>query len=196
MKKRIISSVLLIIGLTIGVLAKLELLTSLDSFVYNSLMNIKCESIPKIFKTITILGNTEFIILLNIIVIGISLIIKNKGVLVITRNSIISPIVNHILKLIYKRPRPDESLRLIKETNYSFPSGHAMISIFFYLTLILFINKSEFKYKKILNIILLLIIILIGISRIYLGVHFFSDILGGYLIGISIVLLLERCEEK
>lgn len=191
MKKKLIALIIFLFGITIGILAKCNLLTSIDTTVYNLIISTKSDVTTNVFKIITELGSTRFIVLLNIIIVIVSAILKNNKLLKITINSIISPIVNNILKAIFRRPRPEESLRLVNETNFSFPSGHAMISIFFYLTIIILINKSNFKCKNILNLILLLIIVLIGISRIYLGVHYFSDVIGGYLIAVSIIIFLE-----
>lgn len=191
-KNNILSCVLFILGIIIGILTKFNLLASIDLAFYNMLMQIKCTNVTTIFKFFTMLGSTRFIILLNMILMTFATVFKKKEWLVITVSSLISPIINEILKYIFKRPRPDESYRLITETNYSFPSGHAMISVLFYLTLILTINKSNLKYKRLISYVLLLIIVLIGVSRIYLGVHYFSDVIGGYLIAISIVLIIDK----
>lgn len=192
MNKRIVAILLFVFGILIGILTKFSLLTKIDLYFYNILMTFKCEYITNIFKIITVLGNTKFIIFLNIIIILYFIIFKERKFLIIIFNSILSPLINNILKIIFRRERPDLSLRLINETNYSFPSGHAMISMFFYFTLIIIINRSSLKYKKLLNLIFMLIILLIGMSRIYLGVHYLSDILGGYLIALSIILFLDE----
>lgn len=94
--------------------------------------------------------------------------------------------LNQSLKYIIQRPRPNE-LRLIYESGYSFPSGHSMASTAFYGFLIYLIYKKvQNKSLKITLIILLaLLIVAIGVSRIYLGVHYTSDVLGGFLLSIS-----------
>lgn len=95
-----------------------------------------------------------------------------------------------MLKHIVQRPRPTE-FRIIDETGYSFPSGHSMVSAAFYGFLIYLIYKNvKNKYLKWGIIILLsIIVITIGISRIYLGVHYTSDVLAGYLISISYLII-------
>ena len=95
-------------------------------------------------------------------------------------------ILNQLLKRILRRPRPTE-FRIVEETGYSFPSGHSMVSMAFYGYLIYLIYRYiKNKYIKWSLIVLLSILIcLIGISRIYLGVHYTSDVLGGFLLSIS-----------
>lgn len=94
--------------------------------------------------------------------------------------------LNQALKYIIQRPRPNE-LRLIYESGYSFPSGHSMASTAFYGFLIYLIYKKvKNKTLKItLIIVLSLLIVAICVSRIYLGVHYTSDVLGGFLLSIS-----------
>ena len=89
-----------------------------------------------------------------------------------------------------QRPRPTE-FRLIEETGYSFPSGHSMISLAFYGYLIYLIYKyiNNKHLKRILIIILSTLICIIGVSRIYLGVHYTSDVLGGFLISIAYLII-------
>lgn len=194
MSKRLRFLILFITGILIGILAKFNCLTFLDRFVYNMLMSIKCTNVTNVFKIITTLGNTRFIIFSNIIIVIFYAFIKKNSLLLIPFSSILSPIINNILKFIFRRPRPDEIYRLITESNYSFPSGHAMISILFYGSIIVLINRSNIKHKKVLNTLIILIILLIGITRVYLGVHYVSDVIGGYLISLSIIVLIKGDE--
>lgn len=96
-----------------------------------------------------------------------------------------SEIVNFLLKNIFHRIRP-QFHPLIIENDFSFPSGHAMNSFVFYLSLsyIFFQVTKNRKLSIMVTIISTLLIIIIGISRIYLGVHYPSDVLGGYIAGI------------
>ena len=148
-----------------------------------------------IAKFITNFGGAVFLIGLTIL---LFILIKNKKIgFSIFSNLAIITILNQLLKRILQRPRPTE-YRIIEETGYSFPSGHSMISMAFYGYLIYLIYKyAKNKYIKWTSIILLSILICsIGISRIYLGVHYTSDVLGGFLISISYLIIYISAVNK
>lgn len=148
-----------------------------------------------IAKFITNFGGAIFLIILTILLI---VVLKNKKVgLSICINLVVVTILNQLLKRLLQRPRPTE-FRIIEETGYSFPSGHSMVSMAFYGYLIYLIYRFvKNKYLKWISIVLLsLLICLIGISRIYLGVHYTSDVLGGFLISISYLVIYISASNK
>ena len=153
------------------------------------------DSLTPIFKIITWFGSATCIILLALI---LFFTIKNKKVgLLISTNLIIITILNQALKIIVQRPRPTE-YRIINEAGYSFPSGHSMVSMAFYGFLIYLIYKNiKNKYLKIsLIVILSLLIVMIGISRIYLGVHYTSDVCAGFLVSLSYLIIYINFANK
>ena len=148
-----------------------------------------------IAKFVTNFGGAIFLIVLTVLLVTI---IKNKKIgLSIFANLTIVTILNQLLKRVLQRPRPTE-YRIIEETGYSFPSGHSMVSMALYGYLIYLIYKYvENKYVKWILISLLSVLIcLIGISRIYLGVHYTSDVLGGFLISISYLVIYISAVNK
>ena len=146
------------------------------------------EQVTPIMKIVTFFGGATCLIGLTII---LFITIKNKKIgLLIGTNLIVITILNQIFKFILQRPRPTEN-RIINENGYSFPSGHSMISMAFYGFLIYLIYKyvKNKKLKYISITLISVLIIFIGISRIYLGVHYTSDILAGFLFSISYLII-------
>ena len=165
---------------------------TLDMVVYRLvILNLRSEPVTAIMKVIT---NLSSVYVLIAITIGILLFVKNKKVgLCVASNLIITTLLNQLLKYIIQRPRPD-GYRLIAESGYSFPSGHSMVSMAFY-GLIIYLIWKMVKNKKIKYIscgILGLLIPMIGFSRIYLGVHYASDVIGGFAISIIYLLLFTN----
>ena len=94
-------------------------------------------------------------------------------------------VINQVLKFIVQRPRP-EGYRLAVETSYSFPSGHSMISMAFYGLLIWMVWKYERDniLRHVWCCLFAVIIVMVGLSRIYLGVHYASDVLAGFCVSL------------
>ena len=151
--------------------------------------------ITPIAKVITQMGGA---IALISITIALLLFLKNKKIgIAIAINLIVSTVLNLLLKNIVQRPRPTE-YRMISETGYSFPSGHSMVSMAFYGFLIYLIYKKveSKKVKWGLIIALSILIATIGISRIYLGVHYTSDVLAGFTISVSYLVVYTSIVKK
>lgn len=108
----------------------------------------------------------------------------------------LSGIVSTVVKALVNRPRPSEDLvRIVfKTTQQSFPSGHMLFYLIFFGFLILLMFQLEHIPKSIRVIvgsISLLFIFTIPISRIYLGAHWFTDVLGGFLLGLPCLYVLS-----
>ena len=101
--------------------------------------------------------------------------------------------LNYALKEIVQRPRP-EGFRLIAETGYSFPSGHSMVAVAFYGFMIwLIIRYEEDRLQRwIWSLALFFVVIMIGVSRVYLGVHYFSDVVAGYCVAAVWLVVFTR----
>jgi membrane-associated phospholipid phosphatase len=108
--------------------------------------------------------------------------------------------IDRLLKILIDRPRPSPDLVSVMEINHSgsFPSGHATFAMTFFGALFYFssIYIGHSIIKKLIQTVSVIIILLTGISRIYLGAHWPSDVLGGYLLGGLILSLLVLCHRK
>lgn len=163
-------------------------LTLFDDKIYQFIIGFQNKTLTSIMKVITSFANPLTIVSLCLISL-LSLIWKYKTSIYLIIITIISTVFNFLTKNIVLRNRPNH-LRLIEETGYSFPSGHAMGSIVFYGFIIFLLSKSKINknLKIFLSVIIGLTIFLIGISRIYVGVHYPSDIIGGFLLGYIILI--------
>ena len=160
-------------------------LKRIDDKVYNSL-KIK-EPYIMIFKTITFLGNTKYFVVMTALLIAF---LENKKIaLLIAVLLIIDALLVGIFKNFMKRERPNIN-QLVKEKGYSYPSGHTFTSNVFYgfIIFLILISGLSLILKVILTILLFSVVLLIGFSRIFLGVHYFSDVIGAYFYSTSYLL--------
>lgn len=160
----------------------------IDSGVYRIVTFYKNDVLTTFFKIITFFASEYGIIFMTFL---LFLLIRNKKYCVLIMGSaFITVAINYLLKYIFMRSRPFD-LMIIEETGFSFPSGHAMVSIGFYGYIIYVIRhlNIDIKYKKIITILIGLLILFIGTSRIYLGVHYPTDIIAGYSCATALLIL-------
>lgn len=160
----------------------------LDSAVYGFISKYITSNLTNVVKYLTHLGSAA-------VVIGITLFVliffKNKKYgFYMSLNLIIITIFQYILKLTITRARPVD-INLIEETGYSFPSGHSLTALAFYGFIIYLIYKSNIdkRNKAIFITLLSIIILIVGLSRVYLGVHFFTDVLGAFTFSLSYLII-------
>jgi len=89
-------------------------------------------------------------------------------------------LANFFLKLVFERSRPELWTRLVEEQSFSFPSGHAMASMALGLTIVLLTWNTRWRAAAVIGAIVY--VLFIGFSRLYLGVHYPTDILAGWLV--------------
>ena len=158
-------------------------ITELDNNVHSHILGIRNDSLTNILILITNISSAYALIVLSIILLATMK--KKKIPLLISLNLMCAFITNQTAKLIFTRPRPF-GINLIEESGFSYPSGHAMVSMsyFGFIAYLLYKNQKNKFTKTILIITIFLTILTIGFSRIYLGVHYLSDVIGGFLLSI------------
>lgn len=169
-----------------------------DNYVYSIVSRIISEKLTPVMVFITFLASGKFLSAIAVLLI-ISIFIKKQYSFyssLIVFNISLSSLINLGLKNLINRTRPD-ILKLIEVTGLSFPSGHSMAAMSFYGFLIYLCgNYYKGKYKKTLIGFLCLIIISVGFSRVYLGVHYVSDVLGGFSFGLLWIGILSVIIDK
>jgi membrane-associated phospholipid phosphatase len=188
-----LGSVLLIMLLAAWLFASLaedvvqrETLARLDPVFGNWLLARTTANGDKAFSIITLLGNA---IVISLGTGGLGLWLakrKDWGRLGLLFATVVgAAVLNLALKYLFLRPRPDLVQAYAHDTGYSFPSGHAMISMAFYGTIayLLFVALRNWRLRALVCLGLAIVLVLIGFSRLYLGVHYLTDILGGWAAG-------------
>jgi undecaprenyl-diphosphatase len=161
-------------------------ITFFDAWFYNEIASKISNNLTSIMIYISNFGSSIGIITLCICLFAFTK-TRQKWALPVAVTVIISLLTNLTLKLLFARERPD-ILQLVTESNYSFPSGHAMINMSFYAMILLltwrYVGNKTLKYG--ISFICIVIPLLIGFSRVYLGVHYATDVLAGWLLGFAI----------
>jgi undecaprenyl-diphosphatase len=145
-------------------------------------------------RHVTITGSTPWITAMALLVLVVEL-LRRRPWLGIAASATIgaASLLDTLAKDVVRRSRPDLLPPIVIEPGYSFPSGHATLSTVAYGIMVLLLIHSRLpRAVKIVAVgALAVLVLLVGLSRIYLGVHYPSDVLGGWLTGAVVVLLFE-----
>ncbi len=174
-------------SLFIGVVKNIinaDSIVSADTGIAQLLAVFRNVEVTKFFLFITELGKSQIILVFALAAIGVLWIYRKRIYIGPLLLSIVgSETFTFLGKIVFHRPRPEAAV--YAEKSFSFPSGHAAIAVAFYGFLAYMLIRNFGRWKTKVNIFFagMLIILLIGFSRLYLGVHYFSDVWGGYLVG-------------
>jgi len=142
----------------------------------------------EIMRDITSLGGATIVFLITFIVIVYFFLQKQYSMLFLVFAAVIGGgLIDLELKVIFSRIRPQVVPNLIQEISYGFPSGHSMMSTIIYLSLASLIARLQSRWRDKIYIISVAVFLsfMIGISRIYLGVHYPTDVFGGWSLGLA-----------
>ena len=150
-------------------------------------------ALTSVMQSASFLGSTLFLVIFGVmIVIALYLRRHRRGAILFTITTVGSSVLLTALKFAFKRVRPEPFFDTILPASYSFPSGHSLASFCFYgaLAVILTTRIKSVWLKIIVWISAITMILLVGISRIYLGVHHPSDVVAGYAVGLIWVITI------
>jgi undecaprenyl-diphosphatase len=151
--------------------------------------------VERIFREITSLGGVAVVTLITAAVIGFLLVDSKRGAALLVLFSVAGgALLGPLLKVGFDRPRPDLVARLVEVQTASFPSGHALLSAATYLTMGALLARfvAPLRLKIYVLTVAVTLTVIIGVSRIYLGVHWPTDVLAGWLLGAVWALLCWR----
>jgi undecaprenyl-diphosphatase len=162
-----------------------------DTIIRQEIYSLRNDTLTIFLKVFTYMGNWQTVTLICCALLFIRRLRFSFG-FPAALTAVICTLIQDTLKLMFQRIRPDVSLHLIEQGGYSFPSGHSFTNFVFF-GMIIFLCRRKLKNKATTNWITVLLgclVFLIGFSRIYLGVHFPTDVLGGWALGLSLIMIL------
>lgn len=185
---------LALIGLALALFAGMaddlgdeEALVAFDQALVRSLDEHATPDARVAFLAITRFGDPPVLTALGFAV-GIPLLIRRRWLKLITWGIALGggAILNWALKAFFARTRPELPNPFVVASGWSFPSGHAMVSLIAYGMLgYLLVRTLDPRWHRLIVMLTVLLVLLIGASRMYLGVHYFSDVLAGYAVGVA-----------
>ena len=160
-----------------------------DQSVLRSINEQSTPAFDTFFLVATEFGGVAFVVIVSAILLGWLLYKRRRyDALLLAAGVGGAALLNYCAKITFVRERPDLWSQLIEETTYSFPSGHAAGSSALAVVIVALLWRTKWRVPAL--IIAPLYIVLIGFSRMYLGVHYLTDIIAGWIVGISWVLLV------
>lgn len=194
MKKVILRSIFVLLAVggfaVLAICIQQGITQNFDNWVYGWVSKTIVDPFTEVLKIVTYVGNVFVVAGICILLLIIPNTRKKVGIPVSI--SIACAIgISFLFKHVFTRPRP-EILRLVEATGFSFPSAHATLSSALFIMLIILVCKylKNIIAKIVLVPLLTFVIFVIAYSRVYLGVHYATDIIGGWLIGFAITLIV------
>lgn len=183
----VLAVVLLLIFCGLLFAVKFGFSTAFDDGIRNFIYTLRADWLTAFFKGVTFMANPITLVVICVALIVCPWTTLRFGIpvsVVIGLGALAHKGIKHLVL----RERPDVILHLIEETGYSFPSGHANGGLIFYVFLAFLIRralvpKNHEDLANLVTVVFSILIFLIGVSRIYLGVHYPTDILAGWCLG-------------
>lgn len=162
----------------------ISFITGIDTAVEQALFAARTPVGVKIFSLLTELGGAVAVVI--VVIAALIVFWRGKrwayalGLLVSVSGSLI---VAYVVKNLVERARPPLEFHAVLETSYAFPSNHATVAVALYGFLVFAVWKLAPQYRTIVVTLCPVVILAIGFSRLYLGVHYPSDVLAGFILG-------------
>ncbi|MCX8531181.1 phosphatase PAP2 family protein [Chryseobacterium sp. KC 927] len=194
-RKNLIFFILLFcIFLLLTSFVKNDSLLSWDIYVSSAFQKYEHSVLENLMKGLSWLGYSPIAFLLICLTSLVFFIIKRKREAYLILSTILTGGISWVLKMLIDRPRPGtDFVRIVQETHFqSFPSGHVLFYTVYFglLSVIIGYNKALNQTKKRVFISLMVLMLILGaMSRIYLGAHWFTDVMGGFIVGLQFIIV-------
>ncbi|QMV45114.1 phosphatase PAP2 family protein [Cohnella cholangitidis] len=168
----------------VSLLIRFEGISGFDSGIISTVQGWENAGLTRVMEALSWFGSTMVVIVIAIVILlFLAFVLGHRMELLFFISALAgSSLLNHLLKDFFQRERPNIH-RLVEETGYSFPSGHSMAAFALYGAFVYLLWKrvKSGRGRALLVALGAILVVGIGISRIYLGVHYPSDVAGGYL---------------
>lgn len=170
---------------------------AVDDPVREAFYSVRSEGLTAVVRIVTYMGNWQTVTAVCIVLLLVKSTRMTYGVPV-SLCAISVSLINKCVKHLVERARPDDIMHLVEEDGFSFASGHSATSMAVCLLLIYLVRKNIQERKKadILTVLIAIPMLLIGPSRIYLGVHYPTDVIAGWCLGIVVAVIVIEVMEK
>lgn len=171
-------------------------LEAVDAALSSAVQSMQCPFLTGFFRVVNNLVHPLVMLIISMMMIHI--LRQKKYLIVLFVNLVLAVLLNLSAKGWIMRERPPEEHRLILETGYSFPSGHAMVAAAFYgfIIFLFWQTKKKRTVKVVGTVVCLTVIFLVGTSRIYFGVHYGTDVAGGLLAALVYLIIYTSIAKK
>lgn len=154
-----------------------------DTAILESINRLASPGLDAVMVAYTNFGGVVFVSAVTLLLVGLLLYRKHTyGALLVFAGVSGSALIDFVLKAIFERSRPDLWTHLISETSFSFPSGHAVASSALAACVVVLLWRTKWRIAGCIGAVVY--VLSIGFSRLYLGVHYPTDILGGWLLSL------------
>ena len=154
-----------------------------DDLVRSSVHQFASPALTSAMRVVTMLGAPSVLVSLSLVAgIGFAVTKRYRAMILLIATMIGATILDEVLKLSFHRARPEPFFGILSPSSFSFPSGHALASFCFYSTIAALVSArtKRLPVRIVVWTVAALLVMLIGLSRIYLGVHYPTDVLAGY----------------
>lgn len=187
-RKKMYRQIFIIVGLILSIIMGFMVRNSSQGIFFDIVLldyihGFQNEILFNMMKFISFIGSFNFL-LPALLVINIYLLRKKDfyPVKLLISNSLGSWILNYLIKGLVNRTRPLDYF-LVEQGGLSFPSGHSMVTMSLYLTIAYLTSKRYPKKQSLIFFIAIILVFIMGFSRLYLGVHWPTDVIAGFIIG-------------
>ena len=157
-----------------------------DIQILRAMAELRRPSLNALAVELTALGSPLLVAIFTVVAAGLLHAFRDRrGAIVLIASSLAAALLTSTLKGLLERPRPDVVSKLVHVASLSYPSGHSLTSAAVYLTAALVVARhlSSFAQRVVAIALTAIVVLLIGASRVYLGVHYPSDVIAGILVG-------------